>query len=162
VYFFYSDAYDSLFPDNVFDRMALFFSIANIAFNRRDLVRLFMELRRVLRKGGLIGISEPFVEDFPKNLGEVLRQLYAESHNGETLLYLSDVVWALRKTNFGIVEMTKIELGDTGADVGEAKEYLGHHYGVPIPGSVLLSIRTDRIWVHDDPPGYTMIVAKKR
>jgi len=46
------------------------FSTANIAFNREDLVKLFMELRRVLRKGGLMGISEPFVEDFPKNLAK--------------------------------------------------------------------------------------------
>ena len=70
-------------------------------------------------------------------------------------------MWALRKTNFKVVEITKVELRDTGADIGEAKEYLRRHYGVPIPDSVLLSIQTDRIWVHDDPPGYTMIVAKR-
>jgi len=162
VYFYYFDAYNLPFPDNTFEKIALFFSLANISFTREELEKLFLELRRVLSIGGLIGISEPFLEDFPSDLGRLLRQLYINSRSkDETILCLSDVERALDRVGLEIVDLVKIELKSTGVCIDDARKYLERYYEASVPEDIIARINMDMVWVRDDPPRYTIIIARK-
>lgn len=162
-YFLYFNAYSMPFPSKKFDKAALFFSLANISQNTEDLNKLFIEIYRVLRDDGLIGISEPLLEDFPNNLGIILRNLYEHcSIRNETLLSLEQVVNSLKRTNFDIIHIEKIRLKSTGRDISEAKEYLEQYYSCRLPTEIFTSINTNKIWTRDDPPQYTIIIAKKK
>jgi len=162
VYFFYFDAYSLPFPSGKFDKAALFFSLANISQDIDSLSSLFIEINRVLKRGGLVGISEPFLEDFPNNLGIILKKLYDYCRTrGETLLSLGQVVSTLKNADFEIIDIEKMRLKSTGRNIGEAREYLEQYYDCRIPTDMISPIKTDKIWTRDDPPQYTVIIAKK-
>ena len=163
VHFFYLDAYDLPFPSESIDKIAMFFSLANIALNRLDLERLFEECSRVLKPGGLLGIAEAFLEDFPEELGSILLELYARYGDGrETLLPLSDAEEALLK-RFELRRVERIKLRDSGAPVDEAAEYLQRYYRGDVSEELIEPVKSycERVWVRDDPPSYHILVAEK-
>lgn len=162
VFFFYFDAYDLPFPDKVFDKIALFFALANIGFTKEDLVDLFTKLNRVLKQGGLLGIAEPFIEDFPGNMGIILRELYNMCFKKEeTILSQENVKSALLDTGFKIIDISKIKLRNTGVSTRNAKKYLENYYRTKIPVEIINELKNDKVWVRDDPPQYTIIIAQK-
>ncbi|RLI25306.1 hypothetical protein DRO57_04325 [Candidatus Bathyarchaeota archaeon] len=158
--FYYFNAFNMPFPDRCFDRVAMFFSLANIALNRESAQRLFIECRRVLKDGGLIGISEPFLEDFPKELRGLLVRLYRLSREScESILRFKDVEEALTEAGFRILEVNVITLHTTGSPIHRAKRYLEDYYGCEVPVKLIDRLKVDRVWVRDDPPQYRLIVA---
>lgn len=163
VHFYYFDAYDMPFPDESFDRAALFFSLANIALDSGDIFRLFRECWRILRAEGLLGIAEPLLEDFPEPLRALLLQLYRESGNrSETLLSRSQMLRGLEEAGFNVLSEQVMELRETGSPIAEAEGYLEEYYGRRVSEEAVRALRLERIWVRDDPPRYRLIVAEKR
>jgi len=163
VRFFYFDAYELPLPSESVDKVALFFSLANIARDPQDLERLFDECNRVLKPGGLVGLAEAFLEDFPRELGSLLLELYEYcGEKGETILPLSDVEAALSK-RFKLRRIEQIEFRDSGVPAGEAAEYLRRYYGSGVPEELVEAVRSscERVWVRDDPPSYHTIIAEK-
>ena len=79
----------------------------------------------------------------------------------ETILSQEDVENALLGTGFKIVDVSKIKLRNTGVSISNAKKYLESHYRVKIPVEIINKLKNDKVWVRDDPPQYTIIIAQK-
>jgi len=161
--FYYFDAYELPFPNGSFDRLALFFSLGNIALTKQNLERLFSECKRILKENGLIGIAEPFVEDFPGDMGLILNEIYRYCKDEEErLLFLKDVEETL-KNGFKIRTIKRIKLEESGVPLEKSEEYLERYYERRIPRELLEKVKSisKRAWVRDDPPSYHIIVAER-
>ena len=75
-----------------------------------------------------MGIAEPFIEDFPGNMGIILRELYNMClEKEETILSQENVKSALLDTGFKIVDISKVKLRNTGVSTRNAKKYLENY-----------------------------------
>lgn len=162
VHFYYLDAYETPFPDEAFDRVALFFSLSNIARGGVEASRLFRECRRVLRRDGLLGVAEPLLEDFPESLQPLLLRLYETSGMGESLLGRGEVLRAMEEAGLKPLSLEVVEPPEAGAPMDEAEAYLRSYYGCPPPMEELGRLKLSRVWVRDDPPSYHIIIARPK
>ncbi len=123
----------------------------------REAVR---ELLRALRSGGKLLVVEPFEEDFPVEVRDVVKKLYKlcrdlgklQGEDRETVLSRDEALAALKKTGFRILMLDTKEF-DWYVTRDEAKEYFGLD---ELPPDV-----PDRIWVHDKPKRVTIVLASR-
>ena len=128
--FYYMDAFDMRFK-NKFDRVVFFLSLRNIPTNKAEMLNLFREVKKVLKREGILAIAETFKED-AENQRQVLAQKIYEAcsqfrdvhHKGiEKFFSIKEVKSALYESNFKIISIDKFKTG-VRLSVEESKDFI--------------------------------------
>ncbi len=157
--FYKVDALKMSFSEK-FDHVVLFMALGNICESLNDLKKLFENCWRALKSGGKLLIVEPFEEDFPAEVRDIVKRLYklykdlgkSQGEDKETILSRKATLTTLKKTGFRIFNLGSREF-DWYVSKDEAKEYFRlDELPLDMP---------DIIWVHDIPKRVTIILAMK-
>lgn len=129
VEFHYMDAFDVKFKKE-FDRVVFFISFRNMPTNKIEMLKLLKEVKKVLKKDGLLAIAEMFKEDAENKAQKLTQKIYEETshfddeHEGiEKFFSIKEVRSALRGSGFKIMSIDKFKTG-VKLSTEESKEFI--------------------------------------
>lgn len=116
--FYYMNAFDMKFKKE-FDRVVFFISFRNIPTNQKEMLKLFKEVKKVLKKDGLLVIAEMFKEDAKNKAQKLSQKIYEECsvlgdehHRGvEKFFPIQKTKSTLQKSGFEIIFIGKFRTG---------------------------------------------------
>jgi cyclopropane fatty-acyl-phospholipid synthase-like methyltransferase len=118
VEFHYMDVFDMKFKKQ-FDRIVFFISFRNIITNEAEMLKLFKEVKKVLKKNGLLAIAEMFKEDAENEAQRLAQKIYEECsqykdehHRGiEKFFSIEKIKSVLQESGFEIISIEKFKTG---------------------------------------------------
>ncbi|RLE43984.1 hypothetical protein DRJ19_01505 [Candidatus Woesearchaeota archaeon] len=135
VEFHYMNAFDMKFKEK-FDRVVFFISLRNIPTNKEEMLKLFNEVKKVLKKDGILGIAEMFKEDTENEAQRLAQRIYEECsqftdehHRGiEKFFSIEEVKSAIQESNFKIISIDKFKTG-VKLSIEESRDFIKDEAG---------------------------------